>query len=115
MYGSGHLLQISRVGHNCISAPYMTVCMVISLLKIPYVHRIYLLMYGSGQPYIQDEKCSHISNIAIEELGRDKGEKKCINCRNFTCVSEIMGELVHSFLCKPAPAEHFGFCEGTHM
>jgi len=33
---------ISRVGHNRKSAPYMTVCMVISLLKIPYVHRIYL-------------------------------------------------------------------------
>ena len=30
----------------------MTVCMVISLLKIPYVHRIYRYMYGSSQPYI---------------------------------------------------------------
>jgi len=28
----------------------MTVYMVISLLKISYVHRTYLLMYGSGQP-----------------------------------------------------------------
>jgi len=27
-------------------------CMVISLLRIPYVHRIYLKIYGSGQPYI---------------------------------------------------------------
>jgi len=35
-------LNISRVGQNRISAPHMTVCMVISLLKIPYVHRIYL-------------------------------------------------------------------------
>ena len=25
--------------------------MVISLLKIPYVHRIYLYIYGSGQHY----------------------------------------------------------------
>ena len=33
---------IRRVGQNGISTPYMTVCMVISLLKIPYVHRIYL-------------------------------------------------------------------------
>jgi len=31
-----------RVGQNRISALYMTVCMVISLLKKPYVHRIYL-------------------------------------------------------------------------
>ena len=28
--------QINRVGQNRTSAPYMTVCMVISLLKIPY-------------------------------------------------------------------------------
>ena len=35
-------VHMSRVGQNRISAPYMTVCMVISLLRIPYVHRIYL-------------------------------------------------------------------------
>ena len=33
---------IVRVGQNRIYTPYMTVCMVISLLKIPYVHRIYV-------------------------------------------------------------------------
>jgi hypothetical protein len=32
----------SRVGQNRISAPYMIVCTVISLLETPYVHRIYL-------------------------------------------------------------------------
>ena len=36
------LLNICRFGQNRISAPYMTLCMVISLLKLPYVHRIYL-------------------------------------------------------------------------
>jgi hypothetical protein len=30
----------------------MTVCMVISLLIIPYIHRIYVYTYGSGQPYV---------------------------------------------------------------
>ena len=44
------LCVVCRVGQNCISAPYMTLCMVISLLKMPYVHRIYLKMHGSGQP-----------------------------------------------------------------
>jgi len=38
----GLFFSILRVGQNRISAPYMTVCMVISLLKTPYVHRIYL-------------------------------------------------------------------------
>jgi len=31
-----------RFGQNRTSAPYMTVYLVISLLKIPYIHRIYL-------------------------------------------------------------------------
>ena len=31
-----------RVGQNRIYTPYMTVCMVISLPKTPYIHRMYL-------------------------------------------------------------------------
>jgi hypothetical protein len=34
-----------RVGQNRIYTPYMTVCLVISLPKVLYIHRI----YGSGQ------------------------------------------------------------------
>jgi len=37
-----------RVGQIRIYTPYMTVCMVNSLPKIPYTPYI----YGSGQPYI---------------------------------------------------------------
>ena len=32
---------MTRVGQNRISATYMTVCMAISLLKIPFVQRVY--------------------------------------------------------------------------
>jgi len=39
-------------GLNRIYTPYMTVCMVISLPKILYIHHIYLQMYGYGQPYV---------------------------------------------------------------
>jgi len=48
---------ICRVGQNCISAPYMTVCIVISLLKIQYVtycmyiltlHIVYYILYRDG-------------------------------------------------------------------
>ena len=35
-------LHIRRAGQNLIYTPYMTVCKVISLPKIPYIHRIYL-------------------------------------------------------------------------
>ena len=34
------------VGQKRVYTPYMTVCMAISLLKIPYVHRIYVYIYG---------------------------------------------------------------------
>ena len=52
-------IHICEVGQNRISAPYMTVCMVISPLKITYVHRIYytcmvlaspIYMYGWSNP-----------------------------------------------------------------
>ena len=32
-----------RVGQNHINAPYMTVNLVVSLPKSPYIHRIYVL------------------------------------------------------------------------
>ena len=44
------MLHIARVGQNRIYAPYMTVYLVISPPKIPYIHRIYI--YAFGQPYI---------------------------------------------------------------
>jgi len=33
-----------RVGQNRICTPYMAVCMVISLPKVPYIRRIYVCM-----------------------------------------------------------------------
>ena len=36
--------HIGRVGQNRIYAPYMTVYLVISLPKIPYIHRIYMVL-----------------------------------------------------------------------
>ena len=40
-------LLICRVGQNHIYTPYMTVYLVISLSKIPYIHRIYMVMANS--------------------------------------------------------------------
>jgi len=37
---------ILRVGQNRIYTPYMTLYLVISLTKIPYIHRMYI--YGAG-------------------------------------------------------------------
>ena len=38
------LCDIVRVGQNRIYAPYMTVYLVIPLPKIPYMHRIYMVL-----------------------------------------------------------------------
>jgi hypothetical protein len=37
-------MLITRVGQNRIYTPYMTVYLVISLPKIPYIHRIYMVL-----------------------------------------------------------------------
>ena len=51
-FGAHHLsLEIkTREGQNRSYTLYMGVCMVISLLIIPHVHRIYAYMYNSGHP-----------------------------------------------------------------
>ena len=36
--------QMCRVGQNRIYTPYMTVYLVISLPKLPYIHRIYMVL-----------------------------------------------------------------------
>jgi hypothetical protein len=41
-FGQNH---IYRVGQSCIYTLYMTVCLVISLPKMPYVHRIYIYIW----------------------------------------------------------------------
>jgi len=62
---------ITRVGQNRVYTPYMTVYLVISLLKIPYMHRIYMVLanpthYVPTQPELATptlkthaNKCSH--------------------------------------------------------
>jgi len=36
--------QVCRVGQNRIYTPYMTVYLMISLPKIPHIHRIYMVL-----------------------------------------------------------------------
>ena len=40
----GQLWKTTMVGHNCIYTPYMTVYLVISLPKISYINRIYMVL-----------------------------------------------------------------------
>ena len=43
---------ICRVDQCRLYTLYMTVFLMISLPEIAYIHRIYIYIYGSGQPYI---------------------------------------------------------------
>jgi len=38
----------------------MIVCTVFTLPKMPYIHRIYICMYGSGQPYTYGPQATHL-------------------------------------------------------
>ena len=39
-----HRCEMRRVGQNRTYAPYMTVYLVISVPKIPYIHRVYMVL-----------------------------------------------------------------------
>jgi hypothetical protein len=47
-----------RVGQNRIYTPYMTVCMVISLPKIPYIHRIYMVLVLANPTHVSAPDCA---------------------------------------------------------
>jgi hypothetical protein len=46
-----HVSFIFKVGKSRICTLYMVVCMVIALLKLLYIHRIHVFLYGFGQPF----------------------------------------------------------------
>jgi hypothetical protein len=56
---------MSRVGQNRIYTPYMTVYLVTSLPKIPYVHRIYIWFWPT---LVISGGCFHISLWAVGSL-----------------------------------------------
>ena len=53
--------RLCRVGQNRTYIPYMTVYLVISLQKLPYIHRIYMVL---GQPYA----CASGIDVAVVGL-----------------------------------------------
>jgi hypothetical protein len=68
---------LSRVGQNRIYTPYMTVYLMISLPKIPYIHRIYMVLANPmlelfGQLVI--EHSNFVCQLCVPSL-----------CANFVC------------------------------
>ena len=53
------LLHTSRVGQNRIFTPYMTVCLVNTLHKIPYIHRIYIWFWPTLHTSIHRQSNTH--------------------------------------------------------
>jgi len=63
------MLRMARVGQARIYTPCMTVCMVISLLKVPYIQRIYVHMW----PTLHTSQSTHLFGYkTIKELTRDE-------------------------------------------
>jgi hypothetical protein len=57
-----------RVGQNRMCTPYMTVCMVNSLLTMLYIHRIHVCMYGFSQPYSHAPHALDFVNAVLRRL-----------------------------------------------
>jgi hypothetical protein len=61
--------RIFRVGQNRIYTPYMTVLLVISPPKIPYVHRIYIWFWPTLRIFCEATlpiKCSYLGPIKVQ-------------------------------------------------
>ena len=59
-----------RVGQNRIYAPYMTVYLVISLPKIPFIHRIYMVLanptYATCTGAPKCASCLQLATMAVD-------------------------------------------------
>ena len=54
-----YISVISRVGQNRIYTPYMTVYLLISLHKIPYIHRIYMVLANPSHISV----CTNVASL----------------------------------------------------
>ena len=62
--------RMFRVGQNRIYTPYMTVYFVISLPRIPYIHRIYMVL--ANPTYVPENSKKHLPGIAkVLKLTKD--------------------------------------------
>jgi len=75
-------LHKCRVGQNRIYTPYMTVYLVISLPKIPYKHRIYMVLANPTQMHLTSnqtcEDAPGTAAAAAEQTKRAAWQKACL-------------------------------------
>ena len=69
---AGKLQNIRRVGQNCIYTPYMTVYMVISLPKIPYIHLIYMVLANPKHTVIYGVFIRFWPTLQVRDASRSK-------------------------------------------
>jgi len=80
--GLTRAIHICRVGQNRIYTPYMTVYLVISLPKIPYIHRIYMVLANPTYMYI----CTYVWCTCAQSTWQ----------RNYCHVSAVYGVRIRS-------------------
>jgi len=73
-------ILIYWVGQNHIYTLYMTVYLVVSLPRIPYIHRIYMVLanpiyiYGSGQP-CKCVPCAFVAMVGELSIAGSPGKR----------------------------------------
>jgi hypothetical protein len=79
------LWVIRRVGQNRIYTPYMTVYLVISLPKMPYIHRIYMVL---ANPSHTEAVMSRYTTQEFKESNEqtDNCYKAPSTCQMYACI-----------------------------
>jgi hypothetical protein len=96
-----------------IYTPYMIVCMVISLLKIPYVHRMYMVLANPMymNVYMSATYCLCLRSPACVTWTAPTCTKPL--CYRFCCCRNAAGSLPIYISTKHKPAD-LGFLPGNH-
>ena len=74
--------HMPRVGLSCICAPYLTLYSVISLPKIPYVHRIYMVLANPAHP-VSGKQCKHGACCSLSSNASQATQYK--HCKHRAC------------------------------
>ena len=76
------ITHMTRVGQNRINTPYMTVYLVTSLPKIPYIHSIYMVLADPTLTRVLLYSCTSFLGDAHNEC-RDECTNECTDeCTN---------------------------------
>jgi len=79
--------HIYRIGQNRICTPYMTVYMLVPLLKIPYIHRIHTVYTVPAEiPYIHHAHCMYVCMYGPDQTCTPATQSDGLPTRSSDCI-----------------------------